>query len=101
MVIIARPVVREFVNHFPFSAHALNDWYEKTKKGDWSNFQELKKTFNSADAIGNDRYVFDIGGNKYRLIGMIHFKKRTVYIRRILTHEEYTSMSRKGELKNL
>ena len=77
MVVISRPIIREFISRFPLSANALNDWYDKTKNSDWSNFAEVKKTFNSCDVIGNDRYVFDIAGNNYRLIAMIFFRKRT------------------------
>ncbi len=101
MVIISRPILREFIKKYPISAKALNDWYDKTEKGDWSKFTEVKQTWNSCDAIGNDRYVFDIGGNKFRLIAMIHFKKRTLYIRGILTHEEYTVLSKAKKLDNL
>jgi mRNA interferase HigB len=98
MVIISRPVIREFIFRYPLSAGSLNDWYEKTKRSDWSKFADIRKSWNSCDFIGNDRYVFDIGGNNYRLIAMIHFKNRTLYIRKILTHSEYTQCSKKGTL---
>jgi mRNA interferase HigB len=101
MVIISRPVIREFIARFPLSANALNEWYFKTKASDWSKFTEVKKSWNSCDSIGNDRYVFDIAGNHFRLIAMIHFKRRTLYIRRILTHEEYTDLSKRKLLQNL
>ena len=101
MVIISRPILRDFITRYPLSTKALNDWYEKTKKSDWSKFPDVKQTWNSCDAIGNDRYVFDIGGNKFRLVAMIHFKKRTLYIRRILTHEEYTTLSNAKKLTSL
>jgi len=101
MVIISRPIIREFISRYPISANALNEWYLKTKNSDWGKFTEVKATWNTCDAIGNDRYVFDIAGNNYRLIAMIHFKKRTLHIRRILTHSEYTEISKRGELNNL
>jgi mRNA interferase HigB len=101
MVIISRSIIRDFIARYPLSANQLNEWYEKASIADWKNFQELKKTFNSCDSIGNDRYVFDIGGNNIRLIAMIHFRIRTLYIRRILTNNEYTVMSKKGEIKAL
>lgn len=96
MVIIARPILREFILRFPISANALNKWYTDATKADWKSLQELKRTFNSCDYIGNDRYVFDITGNRFRLIAMIHFRRRTIYIRKILTHDEYTAWSKKG-----
>ena len=101
MVVISRPIIREFIGRYPLSANPLNEWYDKTKNSDWGKFSDVKQTWNTCDAIGNDRYVFDIAGNNYRLIAMIHFKKRTLYIRRILTHKEYTELAKKGELKDL
>lgn len=49
----------------------------------------MKKTFNSVDAVGNDRYVFNIKGNSYRIVAMIFFDIRTIYIRFVGTHKEY------------
>ena len=101
MVIISRPVIRDFILRYPISANPLNKWYADARRNDWSSFNELKKTCNSCDYIGNDRYVFDIAGNKYRLIAMIHFGRRTIYIREILTHEEYGIWSKKGLLNTV
>jgi mRNA interferase HigB len=101
MVIISRPILRDFINRYPLSAKSLNDWYKKTKESNWSKFPDVRQTWNSCDSIGNDRYVFDIGGNKFRLVAMIHFKTRTVFIRRILTHEEYTMLSKAKKLGSL
>ncbi|MHA4809404.1 type II toxin-antitoxin system HigB family toxin [Flavitalea flava] len=98
MVVISRPILREFINRYPLSATALNQWYDKTKNSDWKSFAELKKTWNTCDFIGNDRYVFDIAGNNYRLVAMIHFNRRTLYIRKILTHDEYSELNRRGRL---
>ncbi|MDO6432184.1 type II toxin-antitoxin system HigB family toxin [Flavitalea sp. BT771] len=101
MVIISRPVIRDFISRYPLSANALNEWYSKTMGSDWAQFSDVKKNWNSCDAIGNDRSVFDIAGNNYRLIAMIHFKKRTLYIRRVLTHKEYDVLNKRGELNTL
>lgn len=100
MVIISRPIIRDFILRYPVSANALNKWYMEARRCDWSSFNELKKTCNSCDYIGKDRYVFDISGNKFRLIAMIHFDRRTIYIRKILTHEEYTVWSKEGLLNS-
>jgi mRNA interferase HigB len=89
MVIIARKAIVVFIIREPNSKTALLDWYEETKVADWSNFSEMKKTFNSVDAVGNDLYVFNIKGNNYRLIVRIIFKVRTIYIKFIGTHKEY------------
>jgi mRNA interferase HigB len=69
-------------------ASALDGWYKIIEKNSFSNFAHLRKTFNSIDKIGN-LYVFDIAGNKLRLIASIHFNRQKLYIRHILTHKEY------------
>lgn len=89
MVIISKAVLVEFGIQYTDSVEPLNKWYEETKKADWRNFSEMKKTFNSVDAVGNDRYVFNIKGNNYRIVAMIFFDIRTVYIRFVGTHKEY------------
>jgi len=89
MVIISKAVLVEFGLKYADSIDALNKWYEESKKADWNTFAEIKRTFNSVDYVGNDRYVFNIKGNNYRLVTMIFFDIRTVYIRFIGTHKEY------------
>ncbi|WP_262909385.1 type II toxin-antitoxin system HigB family toxin [Mucilaginibacter daejeonensis] len=58
-------------------------------QADWANFHEVRSMFNTVDAVGNDRFVFDIRGNHYRIVAMIFFDIRTVYIRFVGTHKEY------------
>ena len=67
----------------------LDDWYNKTKEADWHNFADIRRTFATVSQVGNDRYVFNIKGNDYRLVVIILFTPHTVYIRFIGTHEEY------------
>lgn len=73
---------------YPESANALDGWYRVVKKNQFHNFAEIKKVFNSVDKVGSV-FVFDIGGNKLRLIANIHFQRKKVYMRSILTHKEY------------
>jgi len=101
MVIISRAALHKFNSLYPVSAGALNDWYFKTKAADWKNLNDIKQVFNSCDYIGNDRYVFDIMGNNYRLIALIHFSERTLYIRGVMTHDEYDRATKSGKLKDL
>lgn len=93
MVIISKRVINVFIAKDTKSADALISWYVNTKAADWANFSEMKNTFNSVDAIGNDLYVFNIKGNKYRLIARIFFKIRTVYIKFIGTHSQYDKIN--------
>ncbi|MCZ4223950.1 type II toxin-antitoxin system HigB family toxin [Pedobacter rhodius] len=89
MVILIKKTLSLFAEKYPSSAIPLNNWYEITKKADWNKFADIKKSFNSVDYIGNDRYVFNIKGNDFRIIAMIFFDKRTIYIRFVGTHSEY------------
>ena len=68
---------------------ALEEWHEKTENAEWDSFAQLKQTFNSADHVGKNRIVFNIKGNKYRLIALVLFKTKMVYIRFIGSHDEY------------
>lgn len=61
------------------------------KKGKYANLNELKGKFPGVEYVGNDRFVFNIGGNKYRLVTLINFKAQRAYIRFIGTHAEYNS----------
>ena len=101
MVIITKGIIHAFGDKHPTASAPLNDWYEKTKLSSWKNLAAVKQTFNAVDPIGNDRYVFDIGGNNFRMIAMIHFNIRTLYIRAILTHKEYDHLNRSGKLNKL
>lgn len=89
MVIISKTQLNAFGNTHADAAEALNEWYAAVKEADWSNLAEMKQRFSSVDYVGNDRYVFNIRGNNYRLVAMIFFNKRTVFVRFIGTHAEY------------
>lgn len=89
MVIITRSTILLSIKRHPAAAEALNRWYEIVSSADWSNFNMMKSTFGHVDTAGNDRYIFNIKGNDFRLVAMIFFDKRTVYIRFIGTHAEY------------
>jgi mRNA interferase HigB len=89
MVIISKTKLTEFGKYHGDAIAAVNEWWIKTKMADWSTFQEIKNTFNSVDYVGNDRYVFNIRGNKFRIVAMIFFDIRTVYNRFIGTHAAY------------
>ena len=89
MVIISKATLRDFSAFHPNSEIPLEDWYDLVKNADWKNFNEMRNTFNSVDAVGNDRYVFNIKGNTYRLIALILFNVRTVFILFIGSHKEY------------
>jgi mRNA interferase HigB len=84
--------IEEFIKKYPDSKEALNNWYKTARISDWGSFHEIKQIFNSVDAVGNDRYVFNIRGNKYRIVALILFSVRTVFIKFIGTHEQYDNI---------
>lgn len=68
--------------------NVMRQWINVVRAADWGNLSEIKQTFNSVDAFG-DCVIFDVGGNKYRIIGKVGYQKHLVFIRFVLTHSEY------------
>ena len=96
MIIISKRIIHQFIRSVTRSKEPLLNWYIKTKENDWANLADVKKVFKATDYVGNDLYVFNIGGNKYRLIARIFFSVRTIYIRFIGTHAEYEKIKLTG-----
>ncbi len=92
MRIFTEQALKEYSRKHPEVLSALQDWVQKVAKSRWTCFADVKKTFNSADSIGNQRYVFNIKGNDYRLVAVIKFTVQFVYIRFVGTHAEYDKM---------
>ncbi len=88
MHVIAKPMLVEFWRKHPDAEVPLMAWFRLMKSADFRGFNELRDVFASADYV-DGLTVFDIGGNKYRLIASIHYNRRKVYVREILTHEAY------------
>jgi mRNA interferase HigB len=88
MHIITQQRIWDAKTKYPEAANALDGWYRVIKRNRFANFSELKKSFNSVDKV-DTLYIFDIGGNKLRLIANIHFNRQKIYIRHVLTHKEY------------
>ena len=88
MHVISRKALREFWEKHPDSRTALLRWFKIMQTTDFQNWNELHLALPSADKV-DDWIVFNIGGNKYRLIASIHFNRGKVYVRYILTHPEY------------
>lgn len=89
MRIISRTTLQRYWEHNALSKVALCAWYDTVSKADWNCFADIKATFNYADYVGNQRYVFNIKGNDYRLVVVIKFIPKLVYIRFVGTHSEY------------
>ena len=89
MVIITKTKIINFYETDTKAKEPLLRWYSEVLLSDWQDFHSIRQTFNSVDCVGNDRFVFNIAGNKYRIVVMIHFSKRTIYIRFVGTHKQY------------
>jgi mRNA interferase HigB len=74
---------------YPRATVALQEWYYELKRTKFRNFNELKKEYASASIVGDDRVVFNIVGNKYRLVVRIVFSYKVIQIKWFGTHKEY------------
>lgn len=88
MRVISDKRLREFWASHLDAEKPLRSWYQAVKRADWKNFADVRTIYPSADQVGKFT-VFNIGGNKYRLITTIHYNTARVYIRNVLAHKEY------------
>jgi mRNA interferase HigB len=89
MRIISLKTIKEYVKQHPESETAFQRWAEIVSKAHWKNFADVKKDFSTADNVGNQHYVFNIRGNKYRLIVVVKFTIGHIFIRFVGTHSDY------------
>ena len=88
MHVITRKRLNEFAEKYPDTRSSLAHWYTIMRKNRFSNLAKLRETFSHADQVGKFT-VFNIGGNKVRLIAAVHYNRNKIYIRHVLTHQEY------------
>jgi mRNA interferase HigB len=88
MHVIAKKALVQFWNSHPDAKEPLKAWYSICEKSNFDNLAALKQAFRLADKVGKF-VVFNIGGHKFRLIAIVHFKYHKVYIRAVLSHKEY------------
>jgi mRNA interferase HigB len=98
MRIFTEQTLKRFSETHPESKTALQDWAKTVKNSEWLNFSDVKSSFNSVDSVGNGRFVFNIKGNTYRLVVIIKFTIKFVYIRFIGTHSDYDKIK---DIKNI
>ena len=89
MRIISRKVLREFWEIHPDAQQPLQAWYADVKKADWQSPMDIKNVYRNASIVANNRVVFNIKGNKYRLVVAVQYEYRLVYIRFVGTHQAY------------
>ena len=88
MHVISPRAIREAQNKYHNSANALAAWLRLLEENNFNDFAELKHTFGSVDKVGKF-CIFDVGGNKLRVITVLHFNRGKAYLRAVLTHKEY------------
>ena len=95
MHVISRPKLIKFWTKHPDSETALRVWFKKVGQSKWKSINDLKADFPTADYVGNNRLVFDIKGNKYRIIVLVFFTGQKMFIRFVGTHAEYDKIDAK------
>jgi mRNA interferase HigB len=102
MRVISKPRLRAFWQNHPDAEKPLLAWWKAALKADWTSIQDVRRTFPHADAVelycGLVVTVFNVGGNKYRLISRIIYEYRRVYVKLVLTHAEYNREKWKVQL---
>lgn len=81
--------MNEYGKAYPEACVALQKWYHEMLEADFSNFNELKKVYTNASLVADDRLVFNICGNKYRLVVRVNFRFKAIQVKWFGTHKEY------------
>jgi mRNA interferase HigB len=89
MRVIALRTLRDYWERHPDSRSSIQAWYADAKRADWRSPAEIKATYRNASILGDNRVVFNLKGNDYRLVVRIAYRFGVVYIRFIGTHGEY------------
>jgi mRNA interferase HigB len=97
MRLIARRTLVEFCGKLPLAERksalsAMTAWSTAVEAASWTSFAEIKATFNTADWAGNAKVIFDVGGNKYRIVGLIGFRSRRLWVLFVGTHRQYDQL---------
>ncbi len=89
MNIITRRTIFFYIDKYPLASNSLKNWYDEISKAEFQNFNDLKRIYVNASVIANNRIVFNIKGNSFRLIVSINFNKQAAYVIWFGTHAEY------------
>jgi len=86
--VISKKALTEFWGRHPQAEHPLAAWHQVARHAEWKSWAELRATFPGADRVGR-LTVFNVGGNKYRLVARVEYRLQRLYVRQVLTHDEY------------
>ena len=93
MIIINRKLLLDFTRKHADAIRPVKKWISDVENAQWSSFVDVKKTYTTADYVGNDHIVFDIKGNTYRVVTIVIFEDSVVNIRWAGTHAEYDKLN--------
>ena len=93
MRVMAKKILRDFWEKHPDSEHQLKTWYKEASMANWKTPNEIRSEYARSSIIGDNRVVFNICGNRYRLVIKINYKRGYAYIRFIGTHNEYDKIN--------
>lgn len=88
MWIISQKRLKEFWRVEPRAQRPLREWYDVVSAAEWANFADVRSTYSSADLVGHC-LVFNVSGNRYRLIARVFYRSHKVYVLKIMTHKDY------------
>jgi mRNA interferase HigB len=91
--IVSKKTLKDYYSKHKETKSQLEAWYCEAKNSNWNNPVEIKEKFRTASIIGDNKVVFNIKGNKYRLVTKINYRMKTVYIKFIGTHKEYDKIN--------
>ncbi|MGQ0675678.1 MAG: type II toxin-antitoxin system HigB family toxin [Rhodospirillales bacterium] len=89
MRVIAKRTLRRFWEEHRDAEKPLRDWYAIASATDWSSSIAIKRQYRSASFVGDGRVVFNIAGNKYRLVALVRYDKRLMFVRFVGSHSDY------------
>ena len=89
MRVLSRGTLRDFWRKHPDAEGPLKAWFAEVTKAAWKTMIDIKRRYATASMVDNERVIFNVGGNKYRLIAVIDYQGHKVFVRFVLTHEEY------------
>lgn len=90
--IVSLGTLREFWNRHPDAETPLRSWFALASRADWRSPADVKTAYRNASFVANNRVVFNIKGNDYRLVLAVHYNRRMMFVRFIGTHQEYDSI---------
>ncbi len=97
MHVISRKTLEDFWKLHPLAEKGLRAWLFEAKEAEWENPDQIKARYPAASFLADNRVVFNIGGNKFRLIVRVRYESGTVFIRFVGTHSEYDSIERRRQ----